>query len=469
MVPATSLSKRDLFLFAALFLFESSIAAMAILMHRQGERPFAVFLSSRPGLAFLIAIAAFFIAGWVIVHQYHLASQWARLHHFRLNVAMNLVTVLLILITGELVVRVGSQSSGDREVFGNVVLKPRNWERTRLHYRQVFEKGLADHSLLVYDDRLGWVVGQNRYSAPKGEGPYWSSSEGLRAPHEGVAFPKVEGKTEIALVGDFFTFGEVRYEETWGYKLEQLLGEEFQVLNFGVPGYGLGQMYLRYEQAVRQRSPKVVVFGFISENLSRAMWVYPFVTTDWDLPFSTPRFVLRDGELTNVNLHPLPSEAIFSRGSISELPFVEYDRGYRPSDWQKRWYHFSYLVRLIISFYPSWAEKPETSEEAVRSVNAAILKTFVRSVKQAGSIPHVLFFPGRRGLKEPSSYLSLGKRVLEQAGVAYIDPTPCLLEVDPADRFLGGGHYSPQSNAAVAKCVHKAVEESLAQASGTGA
>jgi hypothetical protein len=468
-VPDTSLSKRDLFLFAALFLLESSIAAMAMLMHRKGERLFAVFLSSRPGIAFLIAIAAFFIAGWVIVHQYHLASQWARLHHFRLNVAMNLVTVLLILITGEIIVRVGSQSSQDKEVFGNVVLKPRNWERTKLRYRQLFEKGLADHSLLVYDDRLGWAVGQNRYGAPKGEGPYWSSSEGLRAPHKGVAFPKVEGKTEIALVGDSFTFGdEVRYEETWGYKLEQLLGEEFQVLNFGVPGYGLGQMYLRYEKAVRQRSPKVVVFGFISEDVSRTMWVYPFLSTDWNLPFSTPRFMLRDGEPTNVNMRPLPSEAIFSRGSISELPFVEYDSWYRPSDWQKRWYHFSYLVRLYISLYPSWAENPETLEEEVRSINAAILKTFVRSVKQAGSNPHVLFFPGRSELKEPSSHLSLGKRVLEQAGVAYIDPTPCLLEVDPADRFLEG-HYSPQGNAAVAKCVYKAVKESLAQASGTGA
>ena len=218
MVPTTSFSKRDLFLFAALFLLESSIAAMAILMHRKGERPFAVFLSSRPGIAFLIAIAAFFIAGWVIVRQYHLARLGARIHHFRLNVAMNLVTVLLILITGELVVRVGSQSSLDKEVFGNVVLKPGNWERTKPHYRQVFEKGLADHSLLVYDDQTGWAVGQNRRSAPpfKGEGPYWSSSEGLRAPHEGVAFPKVKGKTEIALVGDSFTFGdEVRYEETW--------------------------------------------------------------------------------------------------------------------------------------------------------------------------------------------------------------------------------------------------------------
>ncbi len=247
--------------------------------------------------------------------------------------------------------------------------------------------------MLVYDDRLGWAVGQNRYGAPKGEGPYWSSSEGLRAPHEGVAFPKVEGKTEIALVGDSFTFGEeVRYEETWGYKLEQLLGEEFQVLNFGVPGYGLGQMYLRYEQAVRQRSPKVVVFGFISEDVSRTMWVYPFLSTSWNLPFSTPRFVLRDGELTNVNLRPLPSEAIFSRGSISELPFVEYDSWYRPSDWQKRWYHFSYLVRLFISFYPPWDEKPETLEEAVRSINAAILKTLCAVGQASGVDPSRAYF-----------------------------------------------------------------------------
>jgi hypothetical protein len=57
--------------------------------------------------------------------------------------------------------------------------------------------------------------------------------------------------------------------------------------------------------------------------------------------------------------------------------------------------------------------------------------------------------------------------MLEQAGITYVDPTPCLLEVDPADRFVGG-HYSPQGNTAVAKCVYKAVKQVLTQASSPG-
>jgi len=465
MDSGAALSKHDLFFLASLFLLESSITVMAMAMYMQGERPFVAFLSSRPGMAFLCALAAFFIAGWGIVYRY-LAHNRSPSRHFRFIVMMNLVTVLLIVITSELIVRVGSRSEGDREMFGKVTLKPRNWERTQLHYSQFFEKSRADLSLLVYDDRLGWTVGRNRYHADKMEKPFWSSSDGLRAPHEGVAFPKIEGKTEIALVGDSFTFGdEVTYEETWGYQLQQMLGEDIQVLNFGVPGYGIDQAYLRYEKDVRWRSPAVVILGFITDDLSRTMWVYPFLSSSWKIPFSAPRFVLRDEELTNINMHPLPPEAIFSKGSISELPFLEYDRGYRPSDWQKRWYHVSYLVRLVTSLFPNWlATIPDTSDATRLSVNAAILKTLMQSAKQAGSIPHVIFFPGRRDLTEPTAYPSLVKHVLEQAGVAYIDPTPCLLEVNPADRFLEG-HYSPQGNAAVAKCVYKAVKESLAQLS----
>lgn len=307
---------------------------------------------------------------------------------------------------------------------------------------------------------MGWTVAPNRCSP---NGLYCSSSEGLRAPQEGVAFPKTERKIEIALVGDSFTFGnEVSYEETWGHQLDEMLGDEFRILNFGVGGYGLGQALVRYQEDVRERRPRVVIFSFISHDLFRTMWVYPFIAMpEWNMPFSKPRFVLRDGELVNVNVTPPTTEAIFARGSISDLPLLEYEQGYRSSDWQTHWYHFSYLVRLLTSLFPPWeAVGHDLSGDGLIATNAAILKTFVRSVKDGGAVPLVAFLPMKMDLGREASYVPLGKRVLEEAGIPYIDATSCVSEVNSADRFLEN-HYSPQSNQAVATCVYKTLEESL--------
>jgi hypothetical protein len=243
-----------------------------------------------------------------------------------------------------------------------------------------------------------------------------------------------------------------------------MLGEEYRVLNFGVPAYGLGQSYLRYKIDVVKWKPKVVIFGFIDRDLRRTMRVYPFISSNWSLPFSKPRFLLQDGDIRNVNMSPLPPEEIFAKETIADLPLLEHDIGYRPSDWQKRWYHSSYLVRLIISLCPAWSSpRSEFSEEAILAVNTAIIRTFIRSVEHEGSIPLVVWFPTRTDLQTPSSHPSLGKRMLEQAGMAYIDPTPGLLALDPADRFLDDP-YSPQGHSAVANCLVSVVQQTLTQA-----
>lgn len=463
MPPRPHSQKGELLLFVSLLIFELSLVTMAVAMYLQGERPFSVFLSSGTGMAFLCDIAAFLIAGGVITSRY-LEHRRSPSRHFRLVVVTNLVTMLLILITGEIIVRAGSQSHLDGEAFMNVVLLPKNWEQAKHRYAQFLEKRRVGRALLDYDDQTGWTVGSNRYSREKGEGPYWSSAEGLRAPHEGFVYSKTEGKTDIAIIGDSFTFGdEVRYEETWGYKLNQFLGEEFRILNFGVPGYSLGQAYLRYEAAVRQWNPKIVILGFIRNDLIRTTLVYPFVSKGWSMPFSKPRLVLKDGELTIRNRPAVPPEEIFSKGSVSELPFLDYDRDYRARDWQKHWYYFSYLFRLFISLYPPWSA--DTSEEEIVPLNAEILRLFVRSVKQVGSIPLIVYFPKREDFNQPDSYLPLGKRMMQEVGLPYLDPMSCLLEVTPSLRFERGGHYTPQGNAAVAKCLVDAVREALEKTS----
>ena len=236
MNPRAHSQEKELLLLVSLFIFELSLAVMTAAIYLKGERPFSVFLSSTAGIGFGLAIPAFVISGAVIVHQY-LVYKRSSPSHFRLLVLTNLVSVLLIGITCELVVRVGSHREGDREVVGNIALKPRNWEWAQSYYMRLYEKSVAGQTLLVYDEQLGWTVGSNKYTPSnplKAEGPYWSSAEGLRAPYEGFFYSDAAKKTDIAIVGDSFTFGdEVLHEETWGYELDRLLGEEFRVLNFG--------------------------------------------------------------------------------------------------------------------------------------------------------------------------------------------------------------------------------------------
>jgi hypothetical protein len=464
------LSKRDLLLLAFLCLLETSIVVILKALHVKGDRSFDVFISAKPGLVFLCAAIVFLIAGVGIINLY-LANRQAPSRYFRLIVAMNLVTVLLILVTGEIAVRAGSRIYLDGEAFGNVALVPKNWETTKARYSALIDKSSGDLSYLVYDDQMGWSVGPNRRSA---NGLYRSSPEGIRVPLEGGGAVSVaEGKTIVALVGDSFTFGEeVRYEETWGYYLDRLLGGEVQVLNFGVPGYGVDQAYLRYEKDARRWKPKSVIFGLFSHDFRRTMTIYPFLAhPTWDLPFSKPRFILSDGVLERLNDPPLPPEAIFfPHNSIFDLPFLELDQGYyKDSAWQHSFYHASYLFRLFVSVFPRWsAVTPDFSEDAIVSINALILKSFVRSAAQEQTIPLLVFFPSRAELRQQSSDPAVGIRALQEASIEYIDATSCIREMKPADQsdqFMPGGHLTPKANEGMAKCLLPFVHQALRQAS----
>ena len=468
----TSASLNTLFPLASLFLGELSIMAIVMAIYIKGERPFAVFLSSKPGLVFLLAIPVSLIAVAFIICQY-LTSKRSQSSHFRLIVMMNLITMILVMITIEISLRLISHSVKEGEAVNNTVLLPKKWDKIASNFREhltptgipiTFSGGwerTTSYSYVVYDDLMGWTIGPNRLSA---DSLYASSSEGIRAPHKEVTFAESTGKTRIALVGDSNTFGEeVAYEHTWGYFLEKALGSKFQVLNFGVPAYGVDQAYLRFEKDVRMWKPKIVILGLVSHDLIRTMNVYPFLAFQWDWPFSKPRLVLKNGHLSRVNVPPLTPQAIFSTNSILELPFLDVQSGYNRTDWENNGYHFSYLIRLLVSWFPRWSAKsPDVSDQATVSVNASILKAFILSATQIGAIPIVVYFPqGELQAVRPNSHVPMWKLVLREADIAYTDPTPCLLELNSADRLLTY-HYSPRANEKIANCLHDVVIQKLA-------
>jgi hypothetical protein len=463
MISNTALSKRDLLLLAFIFLVEISLVVTLKALHMKGDSPFDVFILTKPGLVFLCAAIVFLIAG-VGIFNLHLANRHSPSRYFRLIVGMNVVTVLVILVIGEMAVRAGVRSHLDGEAFGKVALVPKNWKMTKDRYRNLLEKADGDLSYLVYDERMGWSVGPRRHSA---NGLYHSSEEGLRSQHEGGSFTMAQGKTSIALIGDSYTFGEeVRYEESWGYYLGQMLGDGVQILNFGVPGYGLDQAYLRYEKDAKRWKAKVAIFGLFSHDFQRTMTVYPFLAHPrWEMPFSKPRFIVHGDDVDILNQPALRPEATFSHDSIQRLPFLDRDYGYKWDEWQTRFYNSSYLFRLFVSLFPrSSSGTPDVSLEEVVSINASILKRFVKSAAEEGTIPVMVYFPGRMELRRSNSPPAFVKSTLQDLSMGYVDPTPCLLQLNPRDRFMPGGHYTPAGNAAVAKCLSPAVQQALRQA-----
>lgn len=451
----------DVVLVVALLLFESSLVVLALALHKQGERPLALFLNTNAGRVLLAAVAGAMGSGVLILRQY-LRSKRAGSRAFRLTVMMNLVMVVILGTTIEGAIRLLSYPVGEQETFMGRRLLPRRWEHTTRRYHQILAKGSVDLSYLVYDDLMGWTVGPARRSA---NGLYFSSVEGIRAPRPSISYATLRGKPRIALVGDSFTFGEeARYEETWGHFLERELESEFQILNFGVPGYGIDQACLRYERDVLPWKSEVVVFAFIAYDAVRSMTVYSFLAfPDWDFPFSKPRFAFAGGELSKLNVPTLTPQAIFSRGSIRDLPFLEYDSGYNDAEWQWKAYHHSYLARLLVSRFPKWPEpNPNVSPEALLSVNGALLQSFQQSALKAGALPLIVFFPVRENLSGSGGGLTAARRVLRQAGLEFTDMTGCVSDVAREERFVASGnHYSPQGNAAVAKCLARVVRERL--------
>lgn len=435
----------------------------AAAIYRLGDKQISTFLASRPGLLGLAALLIGMASGTIIVYHYR-QSRRCRSKQFAPTVILNLISVVGLLLLGELAVRALSIQTPEGATFMTIALRPQSWGDTVERNREILRRSGADRALLVYDPLMGWTVGPNRRSA---DGLSFSSNEGIRSPRPNMAFANQPAIYRIALVGDGRTFClDVSYEESWGFQLEHALGPKFQVLNFGVSGYGLDQSYLRYYQDVRPWHPDVVLLGFSPPNLYRTLSVYSFVGfPQLRYPFAKPRFVLTGGQLAALNVPPLTPEAIIATNSITDLPFVDYDRGYNPVDWEWSYYHRSYILRLLISLSPRWpVPNQQTSDEAVLSVSTALLRSFIQVAMADGSTPLVVYLPAPIELNAASPHSEKARRILQSAGITPIDLTPTLLKLSALDRFVTDSHYSPRANMAIAQRLREVVLDHVSRA-----
>ncbi len=124
-----------------------------------------------------------------------------------------------------------------------------------------------------------------------GPTPITTNSRGCRSTTEYVYQPE---KFTILAVGDSFTFGaEVGDDDVWPVRLERL-DPHYHVINLGVSGYGIDQMYLAIKETVADYRPQLVILAFIEEDFNRSMMSFR--------DYRKPRFVLEDdGSLALTN------------------------------------------------------------------------------------------------------------------------------------------------------------------------
>jgi hypothetical protein len=443
-------------LLLALYAAEASLAflftASARAAQKEGMR---AFLQSAPGLAAIGALAILVASLIVLVRLRNAGLLRA--------IALNLASVGLALGGAEAALRLLARATPDGEAVAGTTLYPRDWGKLARGRLAALERHDPATAFLVPDAELGWVPGPSRVSP---DGLYASSAEGARAPSPGTLYAEAPAARRIALVGDSYTFcKDVPFEESWGALLERALGDGWVVMNFGVDGYGVDQAFLRYRRDARPLAPRVALFGVFPHDLLRTMTVHVFLEPEWDIPFSKCRFVETADGVAPVNL-PLPDpRRTLALASASELPFRDLDLRFHEAEWERPWYAFSYALRFVRSRFSPWpARRPGTSEQALCSLNAALLREFGRLARADGAVPLVVYLPARRdftGREADRRQRTFDLSVLARSGLDVVDLTGVVGAVPEAERFFSDAspgaaanarrHYTPRANAAIAK------------------
>ena len=261
-----------------------------------------------------------------------------------------------------------------------------------------------------------------------------------------------EGKVHVAFFGDSFLENKrlpVQYSftEPLDYLLNAAGKNRFNVLNFGVEGYGTEQSYLHYA-------------GFKETNLDYVFYLFYF--NDITEINNTRLFRFdANGELTNVaadRVHVLlrllsklhVTYLVLDTFKTLAVTWAEFYRDLQ-SDRLARWRD------RFVGF--SDAEKTESLR-----IFAALLRRWKTAVEAAGGAFHVVFLPMRQRNQAKYEFFLKARRVIEQdVRVQTVDLLTCAEEHIPGFNqqtmiFRNDWHWNETGNMLAARCLYRFIE-----------
>lgn len=328
------------------------------------------------------------------------------------------------------------------------------------------------------DPDLGWVPRPSTHVAASGAyRPTTTNARGLRSLREYDDAPP-SGVLRVAAFGDSFVHGdEVDDAAAWTAVLERARAD-LEVLNFGASGYGPDQAFLRWERDGRPLRPRLVLIGFMTENIGRTVNVFrPFYTPETAMRLAKPRFALEGDRLV---LRPTPLRTVADYRPLLDDPAPTLASMGRDDLWYQRsgWHPGTpldvlpsvRLSRLGLRFARRLLDPPayETGwipgGHAYR-VTEAVLARFAESVRESGAVPVVVFFPNRNDLQrrregkpELASPLVAAIRRRGIETVDLLEPIHAATSGLPLEEVFGAVHYSEATNDVVARSLVEVVD-----------
>jgi hypothetical protein len=194
-------------------------------------------------------------------------------------------------------------------------------DKAWVKFQTTFGRALhvTEDPIVRYDPTLGWkqIPGKHIEKLSASIGPVAINNNGFRAGTD-YSFEKPTNKFRIIALGDSFTFGMVKNEDTWPVQLEAL-DPSLQVINMGACAYGVDQMYLWFKQDGVSFDTDLVIMSVIPADLERA-YMYKWLTGH-----GRPHFILENDQLKLTNV-PVPPRIEPGQRNVHPIDFVNFLR-----------------------------------------------------------------------------------------------------------------------------------------------
>ena len=283
-----------------------------------------------------------------------------------------------------------------------------------------------------YSSTRGWSIAPNLrdvHCMPTQPDKYLNTNaHGLRGKQE-FDYARKPGVKRIAVFGDSFTFGEeVSDHETYLAYLAQEFPKA-EILNFGVRGYGYGQMLLYLKEEGLRYHPDIVVLAFNKLDLSRDRLAFR------DAP--KPRFSLQKGRLIVDNTPaPLPHEVMAAEP-------------------------FRLKILDLISLINTKTHGQEARLAENERLATALIEEFDHTVKSLPAQPVYFYMPVLEELKDSGGSLTREEAFLQNLCDRL--HSPCL-QLRPAflksgKKLVTEGHWSPQEHKIAAQALAPALSK----------
>ena len=307
------------------------------------------------------------------------------------------------------------------------------------------------------DAELGWCVQASARTDLGATNP--QAARG--GPAEGYLATVPPGKVRVLTFGDSFAHcDEGADADTWQAQLQGIRAD-VEAVNFGVPGYGTDQAFLRWRRESARLQSTVSLLCIWPEDICRNLNLDRFYMVPQGMPAAKPRFVLRGGTLELVGQPCVATDGVPAR---PEALLMEHEAWMSPAETEWRaWYHVRFL-RLASSALAMVERRSKRAaiyagtDPRGNDVTFAICSQFVEEARARGTRPVVVLIPMRDLLAEyPGGEKSLPLvRMLRDAGIETWDLSPEFARAPDLDRLNPPKrHMTAAGNRVIAEALAK--------------